>query len=52
MENNGSPQIIFSPNNGTDDYTLAIAPINLEFARIQTEDFNNKNGTEDLPNEI
>lgn len=34
MEVNGSPKLVFSPNNDTDDYTLAIAYINEEFARI------------------
>ncbi len=35
MEANGSPKLVFSPNNDTDDYTLAVAYVNKEFARIQ-----------------
>lgn len=45
MEVNGSPTIIFRPNNDIDDYTLAVAPINEEFARIQEEDEQNLNDT-------
>jgi predicted HTH transcriptional regulator len=37
MEVNGSPKLVFSPNNDTDDYTLAVAYVNEEFARIQEE---------------
>ena len=38
MEVNGSPKLVFSPNNDTDDYTLAVAYVNEEFARIQKEE--------------
>ncbi len=37
MEVNGSPKLVFSPNNDTDDYTLAVAYVNEEFDRIQEE---------------
>ena len=37
METNGSPKLVFSPNNDTDVYTLAVAYTNEEFARIQQE---------------
>ncbi len=52
MEVNGSPKLVFSPNNDTDDYTLAVAYINEEFARIQEEndqsvsDIGTENGIE------
>ena len=38
MEENGSPKLVFSPNNDIDDYTLAVAYINEEYARIQEEE--------------
>ena len=38
MEANGSPKLAFSPDNDTDDYTLAVAYVNEEFARIQEEE--------------
>lgn len=44
MTANGSPKLVFTPNNDTDDYTLAVAYINEEFARIQVEDSRNHEG--------
>lgn len=38
MADNGSPDLVWSPNNETDDYTQVIAYINEEFARIQNEE--------------
>ncbi len=38
MEENGSPKLVFSSNNDTDDYTLAVAYVNEEYARIQNEE--------------
>ena len=38
MERNGSPKLIFAPDNDTDDYTQVLAYINEEFARIQVEE--------------
>lgn len=35
MATNGSPALVFVPDNETDDYTMAIAYINEEFARIR-----------------
>ncbi len=37
MKNNGSPNLLFNPDNDIDDYTQAIAYINEEFARIREE---------------
>ena len=34
----GSPELIFEPENDTDDYTLVTAYINAEFAGIQKEE--------------
>ena len=55
METNDSPKLVFSPNNDTDDYTLAVAYINEEFARIQQESSqrdiqtdNEKSGTQSV----
>ena len=38
METNGSPKLVFGPDNDTDDYTQVIAYINEEFARIQAKE--------------
>ena len=38
MEENGSPKLVFSQNNDIDDYTLAVAYVNEEYARIQEEE--------------
>jgi predicted HTH transcriptional regulator len=38
MEDNGSPKLVFSPDNDTDDYTQAVAYINAEFAKIREEE--------------
>lgn len=38
MEDNGSPRLVFSPDNDTDDYTQVVAYINEEFAQIMKED--------------
>ena len=38
MEDNGSPRLVFSPDNDTDDYTQVVAYINDEFAQIMKED--------------
>ena len=38
MEDNGSPKLVYSPDNDTDDYTQVVAYINEEFARIQEEE--------------
>lgn len=38
MEDNGSPRLVFSPDNDTDDYTQVVAYINEEFAEILKED--------------
>ena len=46
MAVNGSPKLVFSPNNDTDDYTLAVAYINEEFARIQEESSQAENQTD------
>ena len=55
METNGSPKLVFSPNNDTDVYTLAVAYTNEEFARIQQESSqgdiqtdNGKSGTQSV----
>lgn len=40
-EVNGSPKLVFIPNNDTDDYTLAIAYTNEKFARIRVEEWQN-----------
>ncbi|MBQ9064986.1 MAG: putative DNA binding domain-containing protein [Blautia sp.] len=47
MAANGSPKLVFTPNNDLDDYTLAEAYINEEFARIQEEE-NHKKETHEL----
>ena len=47
MAANGSPKLVFTPNNDLDDYTLAEAYINEEFARIQKEE-NHKKETHEL----
>lgn len=38
MSDNGSPVLVFSPDNDMDDYTQAVAYINEEFARVKTEE--------------
>lgn len=38
MEDNGSPKLVYSPDNDTDDYTQVIAYINEEYARIKSEE--------------
>ncbi len=38
MKANGSPKLVFGPDNDTDDYTQVSAYINEEFARIQTKE--------------
>ena len=45
MEDNGSPKLVFSPENDTDDYTQVVAYINKEFARIQEEEERTSGGT-------
>ena len=42
MAANGSPALVFVPDNETDDYTMAIACINEEFARIRAGESNGK----------
>lgn len=37
MADNSSPALIFEPNNDVDDYTMATAYINDEFARVQLQ---------------
>lgn len=41
MEDNCSPKLIFTPENDTDDYTMATAFINEEYARIYEEEKGN-----------
>jgi predicted HTH transcriptional regulator len=38
MADNSSPALIFEPNNDVDDYTMATAYINDEFARVKAEE--------------
>ncbi len=38
MADNGSPKLVYSPDNDTDDYTQVVAYINEEFLRIQEEE--------------
>lgn len=38
MEQIGSPDLVFKPENDSDDYTLVTAYINEEFARIRDEE--------------
>lgn len=38
MKDNGSPILVYSPDNDTDDYTQVVAYISEEFARIQSEE--------------
>lgn len=38
MEANHSPELLFEPNNETDDYTMVTAYINEEFARIHEKE--------------
>ena len=38
MATNGSPELVFRPDNDMDDYTLAIAYVNAEYASIQNEE--------------
>jgi len=40
MEQIGSPDLVFEPENDSDDYTLVTAYINEEFARIRDEEQN------------
>ena len=41
MEDNHSPKLIFTPDNETDDYTMATAFINEEYAKIYAEEKGN-----------
>ena len=41
MEDNRSPKLIFTPDNETDDYTMATAFINEEYAKIYAEEKGN-----------
>ena len=53
MSVNGSPKLVFTPNNDMDDYTLAVAYINEEFARIQEEeDRKHQGNTQEIAQEI
>ena len=38
MADNSSPELIFEPQNDTDDYTMVTAYINEEFARVKAEE--------------
>ena len=49
MAANGSPALVFVPDNEIDDYTMAIAYINEEFARIRAGENNGK--TEEIAKE-
>ena len=46
MKENGSPDLVFEPNNDTDDYTMVTAYINEEFAKIQAEESDKVNRQE------
>lgn len=50
MEQIGSPDLVFEPENDSDDYTLVTAYINEEFARIRDEEqsFGGNNQDTDL----
>lgn len=53
MKDNGSPKLVFSPDNDTDDYTQVVAYINAEFARIQEEESLSSLGYfQEIPQEI
>jgi predicted HTH transcriptional regulator len=57
MEDNGSPKLVYSPDNDTDDYTQVVAYINEEFARIQEEEsqssrVNSQKIPQEIPQEI
>jgi predicted HTH transcriptional regulator len=38
MKANGSPELVFEPDNDIDDYTMVTAHINEEFKKIQQEE--------------
>ena len=38
MKDNGSPALVYGPENDTDDYTQVIAYINAEFAKVMAEE--------------
>ena len=38
MKQIGSPNLVFEPENDTDDYTLVTAYINEEYARVKDEE--------------
>ena len=45
MAANGSPALVFTPDNDTDDYTMATAFINEEFARIRAGEAGGKSAS-------
>ena len=50
MADNGSPRLVYSPDNDTDDYTQVVAYISDEFAKIYEEEYRQKlvHGTTDV----
>ena len=52
MINNGSPKLVFSPDNDTDDYTQVVAYVNEEFARIQEEEQARSGNRQEITQEI
>ncbi len=45
MKKNGSPALVFTPDNDTDDYTMVTAYINEEFARIKAGETGEKSAS-------